>query len=52
VLIFLCTMRKSRVIAPSYEVGKIRGIAYGMHGILLVETVIIYKCVMNSVTCT
>jgi hypothetical protein len=45
-------MRKSRVVAPSCGVGKIRGIAYGMREILLVETVIIYKCVMNSVTCT
>jgi hypothetical protein len=27
-------------------------IVYGIHGILLVETVIIYKCVMNRVTCT
>jgi hypothetical protein len=34
VLIFLCTMRKSRVVAPSYGVGKIRGIVYGMCGIL------------------
>jgi hypothetical protein len=25
---------------------------YGMRGILLVETVIIYKCVKNNVTCT
>jgi hypothetical protein len=25
---------------------------YGMHGILLVETMIIYKCVKNNVTCT
>jgi hypothetical protein len=25
---------------------------YGMRGILFVETVIIYKCVKNNVTCT
>jgi hypothetical protein len=25
---------------------------YGMRGILLVETVIIYKCVKNNVICT
>jgi hypothetical protein len=33
-------------------VRKIRGIAYVIRRILLVETVIIYKCVINSVTCT
>jgi hypothetical protein len=32
-------MRKPRVVAPSYGVGKIRGIAYGMRGILFMETV-------------
>jgi hypothetical protein len=27
-------------------------IDYGIRGMLLVETVIRYKCVMNSMTCT
>jgi hypothetical protein len=41
----------ARVVAPSCGVGKIRGIAYGMRGILLVETVIIYNvmfCELNK----